>query len=148
MLFYDGEDYILAQGSMNFTLAGFVKNAESFQVEVPWNSEVSQIRIENQRKHFENVFNQENKEYTYLNPEEIKEAIDDLGGEKSIRDLLETSINIGSENYNKKFKEIHRAKKEKFETIIEKIENEPKFPYPTGPRDYQKQAYKNWVKNT
>ncbi|QTY26349.1 DEAD/DEAH box helicase family protein [Flavobacterium sp. CS20] len=146
MLFYDGENHILAEGSMNFTLAGFVKNAESFQVEVPWNSKVSQVRIENQRKHFEKVFNQENNEYTYLNPEEIKEAIEDIGEQKSIKDLLETSINIGSENYSKKLKEIHQAKKKKFEAVIDKLDCEPKFPF-DEPRDYQKQAYKNWVEN-
>ncbi|MBZ9779893.1 DEAD/DEAH box helicase family protein [Psychroflexus sp. CAK8W] len=147
MLFYDGEDYILTQGSMNFTLAGIVKNSESFQVEVPWNGHVSQVRIKEQKEQFESIFKKENPYYTYLDKTEIEQVIEELGKEKSITELLKTSINLGSENYSKKLKELHQAKKEKFENIIEKIENEPRFPYPTGPRDYQKQAYENWVEN-
>lgn len=147
MLFYDGQDYILTQGSMNFTLAGIVKNSESFQVEVPWNSKVSQVRIEEQRQHFDKVFNQKHSDYTYLKRDDIQDAIDEIGDDKSMRDLLETSKDLGSENYTKRLKEIKQAKKEKFEVIIDKIDNEPKFPFPSGPRDYQKQAYKNWVEN-
>jgi superfamily II DNA or RNA helicase len=146
MLFYDGEDYILTQGSMNFTLAGIVKNSESFQVEVPWNSHVSKVRIKEHREHFESVFNKQNPHYTYLDKTEIEQVIDEIGNEKSITSLLQTTINLGSENYNKKLKELHQAKKEKFEDIIEKIENEPRFPF-DEPRDYQKQAYLNWVEN-
>lgn len=147
MLFYDGEDYILTQGSMNFTLAGIVKNSESFQVEVPWNGHVSQVRIKEQKEQFESIFKKENPHYTYLNKSEIEQVIEELGKEKSITELLKTSINLGSENYTKRLKQLHLAKKENFENIIEKIENEPRFPYPTGPRDYQKQAYENWVQN-
>ncbi|SHE83488.1 Superfamily II DNA or RNA helicase [Psychroflexus salarius] len=146
MLFFDGEDYILTQGSMNFTLAGIVKNAESFQVEVPWNSPVSQVRIEEQRKRFEKVFNQQHSEYTYLSKNEIQQAIDEVGVERPITELLQISINLSSESYTKKLKEIYQTKKERFEIIIEKIENEPRFPF-DEPRDYQKQAYKNWVEN-
>jgi superfamily II DNA or RNA helicase len=146
MLIYDGEDYILTQGSMNFTLAGIVKNSESFQVEVPWNSHVSKVRIKEHREHFESVFNKQNPHYTYLDKNEIEQVIDEIGNEKSITSLLQTTINLGNENYNKKLKEIHKAKKEKFENIIEKIENEPHFPF-DEPRDYQKQAYENWVEN-
>jgi superfamily II DNA or RNA helicase len=147
MLFFDGKDYILTQGSMNFTLAGIVKNSESFQVEVPWSSHVSQVRIKEHSEHFESIFNKQNQDYTYLDKNEIEQMVDELGNEKSITDLLKTSVNLGSENYSKKLKELHAAKKEKFESIIEKIESEPRFPYPTGARDYQKKAYEQWVKN-
>jgi hypothetical protein len=151
MLFYDGQDYILTQGSMNFTLAGIVKNSESFQVEVPWNSKVSQVRIEEQRQHFDKVFNQKHTDYTYLKKDDIKDAIDEIGEDKSMRDLLKASKDMGSENYSKRLKEIKQVKKEKFKQILEKIDNEPHFPIIDGeigePRDYQKQAYKNWVEN-
>jgi superfamily II DNA or RNA helicase len=146
MLFFDGKDYILTQGSMNFTLAGIVKNSESFQVEVPWSSHVSQVRIKEHREHFESIFNKQNQDYTYLDKNEIEQMVDELGNEKSITDLLKTSVNLGSENYSKKLKELHAAKKEKFESIIEKIENEPRFPF-DEPREYQKQAYSNWIEN-
>ena len=146
MLFYDGQDYILTQGSMNFTLAGIVKNSESFQVEVPWNSKVSQVRIQEQRQHFDNVFNKKHSDYTYLKRDDIQKAIDEIGEEKSIRDLLETSKNLGSENYSKRLKEIKKAKKEKFEAIIDKIDNEPRFPY-EKPYPYQLEAYDKWTYN-
>ena len=146
MLFYDGEDYILTQGSMNFTLAGIVKNSESFQVEVPWNSDVSKVRIKEHREHFDSIFNKENRQYTYLSKNEIEQIIDEIGHDKSITELLNTTIELGSDQYSEKLKKIHQAKKERFEIIIEQLENEPRFPF-DEPRDYQKQAYLNWVKN-
>ena len=30
---------------------------------------------------------------------------------------------------------------------IDSIRRKPKFPYPSGPREYQVQAYKSWVDN-
>ena len=146
MLFYDGEDYILTQGSMNFTLAGIVKNSESFQVEVPWNGPVCQNRIKEQREHFDSIFNKENRHYTYLSKDEIEKIIDEIGHNKSISELLNTTIELGNDQYSEKLKKTHQAKKERFETILEQIENEPRFPF-DEPRDYQKKAYLKWVKN-
>lgn len=146
MLFFDGKDYILTQGSMNFTLSGIVRNSESFQVEVPWNGHVSQVRIKEQKAQFEEIFNQQNPHYTYLNKNEIEQVIEEIGNNKSITELLKTSIDLGSEPYGKKLIQLKKAKKERFEKIIEKLENEPRFPF-DEPRDYQKQAYKNWVDN-
>ncbi len=146
MLFYDGQDYILTQGSMNFTLSGIVKNSESFQVEVPWNGHVSRVRIKEQKEQFEEIIKKKNPHYTYLDKNEIERVVDEIGNGKSIKDILEASLDLGSEPYGKKLIQLKKAKKDRFEKIIEHIENEPRFPF-DEPRNYQKQAYKNWMDN-
>lgn len=148
MLFYDGEVSILTQGSMNFTPAGVAKNGESFQVEVPWNGKVSQERIKKEKVHFEKVFNQEHKGYRYLKSEDLEAVIDKIGNYKELKDLLIDTIDIGEENneYLSRVKKLKKKRKEKFEEIIDKIENEPRFPFPQGPREYQKEAFNEWVK--
>ncbi|PVW16406.1 DEAD/DEAH box helicase family protein [Marixanthomonas spongiae] len=149
MIFYDGEMSILTQGSMNFTPAGIAKNGESFQIEVPWNGEVSRERIKKEKEHFEKVFNQEHKGYRYLKSDDLEAVIDKIGNEKELKDLLIDTIDMDAENneYISRVKKLKEKRKKKFEEIIDKIENEPNFPFPQGPRDYQQEAYERWYEN-
>lgn len=146
MLFYDDQDCVLTNGSMNFTPAGILKNGESFQVEVPWGGTTSKNRIKAEQERFEKVFTKQHQHYTYLNPTEVEKVIDDVGNEKELQDLL---LNFEDENTytRKKVQQLKEKQKLRYKELIEQIENEPKFPYPSGPRDYQKEAYKNWVEN-
>lgn len=148
MLFYNDDETILTQGSMNFTPAGFAKNGESFQVEVPWNGEVSQRRIKSQIEHFNKVFNKEHKGYTYLKQEALEKVINDLGNDKDLSDLLLDTIECSSnDEYTNRIKKIKEEQSERFESILNKIENEPRFPFPSGPRQYQKDALLAWIRN-
>lgn len=148
MLFYDNQDAILTMGSMNFTPSGIIKNGESFLVEVPWNNETSRERVNEQIKLFEEVFTKKHQAYKYLKPIDIEEIIEDFGENKSLEELIAATIEENESEdykYSEKIKTIKKKKAIEFRDLLIKIENEPKFPFDEGPRDYQKEAYEKWA---
>lgn len=144
MILYDGQEHISTEGSINFTLPALLKNSESFQVETPWNGPVSCQRIDEEIENFNRIFNKEHPSYQYIPREKIEIVINALGREKDIQDLFDDSINLSVDDYTKKVEKILQRKKQRFEEKIEKINNTPKFPFPDGPRSYQKEAYQKW----
>ena len=146
MILYDGEDYITTEGSINFTLAALVKNSESFQVETPWNGEVSVIRIEDAKTNFERIFNKHHPEYNYINKEKIEVVINAIGRDKDIQDLLDDSLELTESSYSEKVERLKKKKSKRFDDIIQKVANTPRFPF-DKPRDYQILAYENWIEN-
>jgi len=148
MILFDGKDYIITEGSINFTLPALLKNSESFQVETPWNGEVSVKRIEDEKNNFEKIFSQRHPNYKYIDKESIEIIINSLGRDKDIADLLDDSLELKDKGYSEKVKRIIVKKKERFEEKIETLSNTPKFPFPQGPREYQKEAFEEWVKKS
>lgn len=146
MLLYDGNDYLLTDGSINFTLSALLKNSESFQVEAPWNGTISQERIEEEKLNFERIFKRKHSDYTYLNKKDVEVVVDKLGQDKDILDLLDDSLKIPRNNFGQKVTEVLKRKEERFTNYVEEIKSTPKFPFPQGPRQYQKDAYNAWVK--
>ncbi|WP_304131755.1 DEAD/DEAH box helicase family protein [Mesonia mobilis] len=146
MILYDGVNHILTEGSINFTLPALLKNSESFQVETPWNGEVSQNRIKEEKENFDKIFQREHKSYKYLDKDQIEVVINSVGRDKDISDLLDDSLKLPDDEYSTKVKAILNKKKKRFEEQIELIKSKPKFPF-DEPRAYQLNAYQNWVKN-
>ena len=148
MILYDGQDYITTEGSINFTLPALLKNSESFQVETPWNGSVSLQRIEDEIKSFEKIISGKHPNYNYINPTDIEVIVHKIGRDKEIQDLLDDSLNLPTSNYGDKVTRLLKKRRERFEDRIQQISNEPHFPKFNGviskPRDYQKEAYKNW----
>lgn len=147
MILYDGVNHILTEGSINFTLPALLKNSESFQVETPWNGQVSQNRIKDEIENFDKIFQREHTSYKYLDKDQIEVVINSLGRDKDISDLLDDSLKLPDDEYSTKVKAILNTKKKRFEEQIELIENTPKFPYNEGPREYQKEAFEAWREN-
>jgi superfamily II DNA or RNA helicase len=148
MILFDGEDYIVTEGSINFTLPALIKNSESFQVETPWNGDVSVKRIEDEKTNFEKIFNKTHPNYKHIEKEAIEIVINSIGRGKNISDLLDDSLELNKEDYSDKVKKIIAKKKKRFNDKIELLHNTPRFPFPQGPREYQKEAYNSWVKNS
>lgn len=146
MLLFDGRDYILTEGSINFTLPALLKNSESFQVETPWNGEISVMRIEDEKKNFQKIFTQAHSSYTFIDKEKIEIIINSIGRDKDVTDLMDDSLKLFKSTFSEKVKKIIEKKKERFNIKLEIISNTPKFPFPQGPREYQKDAYNEWVK--
>lgn len=147
MILFDGDDYISTDGSINFTLSALIKNSESFEVNAPWKGEIFKERTVQERANFEKIFSKSHPSYQYLEPSEIEIAIDKLGKNKDIQDLLEDSIKLPVNEFGNKVKALIDKKVLRFSHLIEKLKNSPKFPTPFSPREYQIEAYKNWVKN-
>ncbi len=146
MILYDGVNYIVTDGSINFTLSALLKNSESFQVETPWNGKISQRRIEDAKNNFERIFSKQHPAYNYIDKDKIEVVINAIGRDKDIQDLFDDSLELQGPGYSEKVKKIIEKKKERFNDKLETILNTPKFPFPQGPREYQKEAYNEWVK--
>src|SRR5690625_1010129 len=147
MIFNDGDNTVMCNGSMNFTPSGLIHNGESFLVDVSWNKGVGQTRIIDEQNNFERVFNKEHKDYTYLESRHLEKLIDDFGGDKSIEELLQDSLKLNeNKEYEEKVNALLSKSKKRFQSIVHAFENEPRFPF-SKPRDYQSQAYENWVQN-
>jgi superfamily II DNA or RNA helicase len=148
MILFDGENYISTDGSINFTLSALTKNSESFEVNAPWKGEIFDKRTELEKENFNRIFNKQHPNYTYLDANQIETVISKIGKSKDIQDLLEDSVRLDDSDFSQKVKDILQRKKKFIEESIELKSNalsEPRFPYVSGARPYQLEAYQNWI---
>jgi len=83
----------------------------------------------------------------YLDPTDIEIAIQDGFNGKNIDELLvDEQYLLKAKSTLNENPYLAKAISDQ-EILIEKIHNSPKFPYPSGPRDYQIKAYQKWVEN-
>ena len=125
-------------GSANFTLGGLFNNLEEINIFLSTSPDtVIQKKLSNQKEHFNKLMAQVEDDIEYLSASELQEAILSSYGGQDIEDLL---------NVERKLKEYKKSLKPK-PVVTSDDESLPEFPYSSGPRDYQKQAFENWKKN-
>lgn len=142
--FRDGDSITSFIGSANFTISGLFNNLEEITI---YRSDsvdkMVQNRIASQREDFDSIMEGKKRNIEYLSPDNLISAIQSNFGNKDIEELIDVE---------KKLKEYKRRKKaENLQTtcvaVEEKTEAEPHFPYPNGPREYQKKAFDSWKKS-
>ena len=149
-LFSDEKNKVSFEGSCNFTRAALVDNIESFSVSCDWDGEIFKSQIDSIESDFEKAFKKEDEKLNYLNAEQVIDQISNTFGGKDLGDLLEQEnrfsyikirpyVALAIDAAQKKVSEIANNDALKKET--------PHFPYSSGPRDYQKQAFENWKEN-
>lgn len=153
-LFWDDEDNIVnIVGSCNFTHKGIVCNGESFVINRSWGEVSERANIANEVNEYITIFKKESKEFIYLDPEKLINIIKENSISLTDKELLEEELNlvdIYSETHSQeeiKIKKVNSNLKEKFKKTVEEITSKPKFPIPLNPREYQVEAYNNWVNN-
>ena len=75
------------------------------------------------------------------------DAVVSIGRDKDLNELLSDELNLIESCGENNIKSIFKRYSEKLEKKIELIGREPKFPFFEGPRDYQIEAYENWIEN-
>ncbi|MDX8338776.1 DEAD/DEAH box helicase family protein [Draconibacterium sp. IB214405] len=144
----DGKNKIYFSGSCNFTYNGLVENGENLGISRSWGESSEKAKIEEQSEIFENIFSQKHELFEYLLPDEIVEVIHQNGQDKDLEQLVEDEINIVKKiNITPRLIRTYTKQIEDFEKKVYEQKNKPRFPYSEGPRDYQHQAFKNWVAN-
>lgn len=145
--FYDGADYVGFKASCNFTAFGLLENLEELDAFLGWENSRSSKMISRNLNVFENYFNKSDETVEYLDNSEITEVIKSEFSGKTEKELLIQESDL----LEKKLKILDNKKlRKKIELLIKEIETiarEPRFPYQSGPREYQIEAYNNWVKN-
>jgi superfamily II DNA or RNA helicase len=148
IILFDGEDYLYVHGSANFTSSGIIKNGESFTVDKSWGSETEVFRIQEELENFNLIFSKKHPSYIYLEPEEVTSIIKGIGNTLTEIELLENSLALRNlQELPPQVQAFYKVREEEFSIRIESIRSRPKFPFNSSPREYQLEAYQNWIKN-
>ena len=142
--FRDGDSITAFTGSANFTISGLFNNIENISIDRSDSVDVMvQKRIAKQRKDFDAIMSGEKKGIEYLSPKDLVEAISTDYGDSDIEELLDVEEKLKEHKSRKKAEDSQT----KWIAAEETTEVEPHFPYPTGPREYQKKAFDSWKKS-
>lgn len=143
--FRDGDSTTAFTGSANFTLSGLFNNLEEIKIDRSDSVDTMvQNRIKSQKKEFDEIMRGQKRNVEYLAPEKLISAISSNFGDKDIEELLDVE---------EKLKQIRKYKRQESisntSSILSESDTsfEPCFPYPSGPREYQQQAFENWKNN-
>lgn len=146
-VFTDGQDYVGYKASCNFTLYGLSENLEELEAFLSWENGRSNKLIKKQLKIIDDYFTESDEDVEYIPVNEIEVVLKDRFGKKDINELLVQEEQL----IKKKMSLVSNPKLKKTITKlfneIDAIRRTPRFPYPEGPREYQVNAYNNWVDN-
>ena len=127
-------------GSANFTLGGLFNNLENIEIFLSTSPDRSiQKKLENNKTLFSNIMSKKESGIEYLSVSDLEEAITTTYGHTEIEELLDVERQLI--NYRNEHKPTNSMVSEDIVTY------EPSFPYPSGPREYQKTAFENWKNN-
>lgn len=159
-VFSDGMNRVAFEGSCNFSHTALIENLESITAFCDWDGQGDICKIDDFAEDFERTFSGNDDSVIYLNTEEVKAGITNNFTHKDIFELMRDEQNLISrrliDNLPQNIVTILNKAKNKVETIIKQIEDRsnsgvieptPRFPYPSGPREYQKLAFENWKNN-
>ena len=143
--FRDGDSITSFTGSANFTISGLFNNLEEIKIDRSDSiDKMVQNRIASQREEFDSIMKGKKRNIEYLSPEKLVSAIMSNYGDKDIEELLDVEKKLRKIKAEKAIRE----RQERMYMVADNIPNiEPRFPYPSGPRDYQKTAFENWKNN-
>ena len=143
--FRDGDSITSFTGSANFTISGLFNNLEEIKIDRSDSIDMMiQKRIKGQRDEFDTIMEGKKKNVKYLSPENLVSAIMSNYGDKDIEELLDVETKLRQIKKAKAYKEYQKQ----FDMVCEEdINFTPCFPYPSGPREYQKEAFENWKNN-
>ena len=133
-------------GSCNFTGSGLLENGESLSISRSWISPADSEKCRNRLTKIKSIISTENDSYVYLSQHDVVDAALSLGKERSVEELLEQELLL-VRGENKKFSAVLERHKEKLQEAISNYKLQPRFPFPSGPRAYQTEAYNAWVAN-
>ena len=160
-LFADATNKVAFDGSCNFSRTALIENHESITAFCDWDSASDKYKIEDLEEDFLRTFKEEDDSVKYLDATAIRTSISTNFPDKSIKDLLQDEVELLSVNsmsdYPISVKRALQHAKEKVLKVIQRLEEEkvkaieesknPRFPYYSGPRNYQVQAFENWKNN-
>lgn len=143
--FRDGDSITSFTGSANFTISGLFNNLEEIKIDRSDSLDtMTRKRIESQREEFDAIMQMKKRNIEYLSPDNLISAIQTNYGDKDIEELLDVEKKLRK---LKKERAI-RERQKQIDMVCEDFEEiEPRFPYSTGPREYQKLAFENWKNN-
>ena len=160
-IFSDGISKVAFDGSVNFTRTALIENKESLTASCSWDGDVEIAKICDIESEFKRTFDGKDESVRYLDATDVRTRISSSFQDKELLDLLndearlierqtkDSSLPVSVKMALEKAKEkVQRAiSKYQAASSVEVKADGPHFPYPSGPRDYQKTAFDNWKSN-
>lgn len=162
-VFSDGLNNVGFDGSCNFSRSALIDNIESLTIFCDWDGNIADATVNEIKNEFDNVFSGQDDNVTFVSADKVRTYIVESFKNKELKDLLEEEYkfiqqDIADESLPQTVKKALDKAKNKVEIEIEKIKKQgelidpidfgkPKFPYESGPREYQKKAFENWKNN-
>lgn len=145
-VFLDGSgNSLYFEGSCNFTANGLLENGESISIYRSWGSEFEKNKVDRKRISLKELVDKKSDKYEYLEKHQILNAVDSIGREKNIKELLYEELNLlQKSDYKKQIKKVLAQHEKQLSERIQIIESTPKFPFNSSPREYQIEAYEKW----
>lgn len=137
-VFSDGDVNMSFTGSANFTLGGLINNREEINISFSTSPDILiRKRISNLLSRFDLLMDGDDKTVEYLSSEDLVDAISQRYQGQEIEELIEVE------------KQLKRFKLEKCSVSEDSSfeYNAPSFPYSSGPRTYQQEAFDRWLAN-
>jgi len=146
-IFSDGINLIRFKSSCNFTASGLLENLEELNVRCSWRSDEDVQAISEYQSYFEDIFKGHANFVEYVSIPDVEVAIINEFGDKSLNELLIQENELLAKKREQIQKPLLRKVFDRANEEIERYLVEPRFPYPSGARPYQNEAYQNWVDN-
>jgi superfamily II DNA or RNA helicase len=146
-IFSDGTNQIRFKSSCNFTASGLLENLEELGIRCSWKSDEEKQAIAEYQEYFEGIFAERADFVEYVPIYDVEVAIRDEFGSKDLHELLIQEEQLFRKKRERVDKDVVKKAFERANKILEKYLSEPRFPYPSGARDYQVEAYQNWLGN-
>ena len=162
-IFSDGVNKVGFDGSCNFSRSALIDNIESLTAFCDWDGNPASATIDKIKGEFELVFCGKDENVVFVPIDKVKTRIVESFKDKELKDLLEDEYRIIQQDIANKtlpksvIKALDKAKnkveieiektKKQGETVVPIDFGKPRFPYESGPREYQKQAFENWKAN-
>lgn len=145
--FRDDDTVTSFTGSANFTINGLLYNIEEIKIDRSDSpDEMTQNRIRTQRAKFEHIMNEQESDIEYLSPSQLETAVSSCYQDTTIEELLDVEKKLDRVRQERRAqKALMSGDMVREDICLEEIT--PRFPYPSGPREYQQQAFENWKNN-
>lgn len=164
-VFCDGLSKVGFDGSVNFSRTAFIDNKESLTACCSWDNEIERAKIIDIEEEFDRTFSGKDDTVHYIDADNIRTRVCNAFPDKDIVKLLDDEYEIieksdkdslpptvraslmkARNRVQKAIERIHQKEEEskqlKYEHPVDPLA--PHFPYPTGPKDYQQQAFNEW----
>lgn len=153
--FSDGINKIAFNGSVNFSLSALIHNKEELSVNCDWNGLADIGRIKSIQQDFDRSFNGLDPDIEFVKAIDLQGYTLSRDKAKSLDELLNDELDLIEDTKSRDIPETVKAvlekTKKKVKSAIEKMSGierdkdaEPRFPYSSGPREYQQEAFENW----
>lgn len=160
-VFSDGLSKVAFDGSVNFSRTALIENKESLTASCSWDGEIEIAKIKDIENEFAKTFSGNDSSVRYLDASDVRTRITMSFKDKELVELLDdefkliekqrkdTELPVSVKLALEKAKEkVQRAISKYKETpVVEANIDGPHFPYPSGPREYQRIAFENWKSN-